>query len=200
MAEVEKFKKTFEKLHASPDVLTEVMNMAVNEKVVPIRKRKYMNKIAVAIAAVVLAVGSGSMAYAMDLGGIQRVVQIWIHGDQTDAIFTVNNGSYSLDYQDSEGKDVHQGGGGVAFHEDGTERPLTEEELLEEISSPEVIYENDGRVMVYYRNQEMDITDKFEDGFCFLQVNAGDHTEYMTVKYQEGYAMSPHGYIQPSEF
>lgn len=200
MAEVEKFKKTFEKLHASPDVLTEVMNMAVNEKIVPIRKRKYMNKIAVAIAAVVLAVGSGSMAYAMDLGGIQRVVQIWIHGDQTDAIFTVNNGSYSLDYQDSEGKDVHQGGGGVAIHEDGTERPLTEEELLEEISSPEVIYENDGRVMVYYRNQEMDITDKFEDGFCFLQVNAGDHTEYMTVKYQEGYAMSPHGYIQPSEF
>ena len=44
----------------------------------------------------------------MDLGGIQRIVQIWIHGDQTSATFTVDNGTYSLDYVDENGKEVHQ--------------------------------------------------------------------------------------------
>ena len=35
----------------------------------------------------------------MDVGGIQRIVQVWIHGDQTDAIFNVENGNYTLDYK-----------------------------------------------------------------------------------------------------
>ena len=113
MTDKEKFQKTFDKLHASPDVLMEVLNMTTNEKVVPVRKRRYIPKVAAVVAALVLVVGSGSAAYAMDLGGIQRVVQVWIHGDQTDATFTVENGTYTLDYKDAEGKDVHQGGGAL---------------------------------------------------------------------------------------
>ena len=88
MTDKEKIQKVFDKLHASPDVLTEVLNMTTNEKVVPIRKKRLIPKVAVAIAAFVLVVGSGSAAYAMDVGGIQRIVQVWIHGDQTDATFT----------------------------------------------------------------------------------------------------------------
>lgn len=196
----EKFQKTFDKLHASSDVLTEVLNMTTEKKVVPIRKKRYMTKVAAAVAALVLVVGSGSIAYAMDLGGIQRIVQVWIHGDQTDAIFTVENGTYTLDYEDVDGNDVHQGGGGVAGNGDGTVRPLTEEELWDEINAPDVFYEEDGSVYVYYLNQKLDITDKFEDGICYLQLQVDGETRYMTIKYQNGYAMSPHGYLQPWEF
>lgn len=200
MTDKEKFQKTFDKLHASPDVLMEVLNMTTNEKVVPFRKRRYIPKVAAAVAALVLVVGSGSAAYAMDLGGIQRVVQVWIHGDQTNATFTVENGTYTLDYKDAEGKDVHQGGGGVAFNADGSERPLTEEELWNEINAPEVSYEDNGKVFLYYLDQKLDITDKFEDGICYIELQVDGKIQYMTIKYQNGYAMSPHGYVQPWEF
>ena len=200
MTDKENFQKTFDKLHASPDVLMEVLNMTTNEKVVPVRKRRYITKVAAVVAALVLVVGSGSAAYAMDLGGIQRVVQVWIHGDQTDATFTVENGTYTLDYKDAEGKDVHQGGGGVAFNADGSERPLTEEELWSEINAPEVSYEDNGKVFLYYLDQKLDITDKFEDGICYIELQVDGKIQYMTIKYQNGYAMNPHGYVQPWEF
>lgn len=200
MTDKEKFQKTFDKLHASPDVLTEVLNMTTEKKSVPIRRKRYAPKVAVAVAALVLIVGSGSVAYAMDLGGIQRIVQVWIHGDQTNAIFTIDEGTYTLDYTDENGKEVHRGGGGVAFNANGSERPLTEEELWSEINAPEVEYEDDGRVIVYYLNQQMDITDKFENDICYLQLQVDGETRYMTVKYQNGYVMSPHGYVQPDEF
>lgn len=155
-----------------------------------------------AAAAVVFAVivGLGGSAYAMDVGGIQRTVQIWIHGDQTDATLVVENGSYSLEYEDENGNQVHRGGGGVAINPDGTERPLTEEELWDEINVPEVEYEEDGRVVVYYLNQQLDVTDKFVDGICYVQLQVEDSVFYLTIKYQNGYAWSPHGYIQPSMF
>ena len=128
MTDEEKFQKTFDKLHASLDVLTEVLKMTAKEQVVPMKKKRFTPKAAAAIAAVVLAAGSGSAAYAMDVGGIQRIVQVWIHGDQTDAIFNVENGNYTLDYKDADGNDVSQGGGGVAY-ENGTERPLTADSI-----------------------------------------------------------------------
>lgn len=53
---------------------------------------------------------------------------------------------------------------------------------------------------VYYLNQQMDITDKFEDGICYLQFQVDGETKYMTVKYQNGYDMGSHGYAQPDEF
>ena len=193
MTDREKFQKTFSKLHASPDLLTEVMEMAE-------KRRYHIPKVAVAAIACVVILGSGTAAYAMNVGGIQRTIQIWIHGDQTDAQFVVEDGSYTLDYEDENGEAVHRGGGGVAIEDDGTERSLTEEELMEEINSQEVEYEVDGSVWIYYKNQKMDITDKFEDGVCYVELKDGDTIQYMTVKYQNGYALSPERYLTPAEF
>ena len=193
MTDRKKFQKTFSKLHASPDLLTEVMEMAE-------KRRYHIPKVAVAAIACVVILGSGTAAYAMNVGGIQRTIQIWIHGDQTDAQFVVEDGSYTLDYEDENGEAVHRGGGGVAIEDDGTERSLTEEELMEEINSPEVEYEEDGSVWIYYKNQKMDITDKFEDGVCYVELKDGDTIQYMTVKYQNGYALSPERYLTPAEF
>lgn len=197
MTDKEKFQKTFDKLHASPDVLTEVLNMTENEKIVPMKKKRITHK-AAAAAALLIAVGSGGAAYAMDLGGIQRMVQVWIHGDQTDAAFTVENGSYTLDYKDEDGNDVQRGGGGIAY-ENGKERPLTADELLEQINMPDVEYKDDGTVWVYYLGQKMEITDTFENGICYVKLEADGKTQYITVKYQDGFATSPHGYIQAEE-
>ena len=195
MTDREKFQKTFSKLHASPDLLTEVMEMA------EVKKKKYhIPKVAVAAIVCVVVLGCGTAAYAMDVGGIQRTIQIWIHGDQTDAQFVVENGSYTLDYEDENGEAVHMGGGGVAIEDDGTERPATEEELMEEINSPDVEYEEDGSVWIYYKNQKMDITDKFEDGVCYVELKDEDRIRYMTVKYQNGYALSSERYLTPAEF
>lgn len=200
MTDREIFQKTFCKLHASPNVLTEVLNMTTEKKGVSIKKKWYITKIAAVAAALTIVIGSGSVAYAMNFGGIQRIVQVWIHGEQTEAVFSVDNGTYTLDYKDKDGNEVHYGGGGIAFNQDGTERPLTEEELWSEINAPDVQYEEDGSVILYYLDQQMDITDKFEDGICYLQLQVDDETKYMTVKYQNGYAMSPYRYIQPNEF
>ncbi|MGN0513801.1 MAG: hypothetical protein ACI4GD_05935 [Lachnospiraceae bacterium] len=123
-----------------------------------------------------------------------------VHGDQTDATFIAENGTYTLSYTDDDGKEINRSGGGVALNPDGTERPLTEEELLDHINSPEVTYEEDGTVWVYYLNQKLEITDKFEDGICYVKLSGSGDTIYMTVKYQNGYAMSPNCYIQPWEF
>lgn len=143
MTDKEQFQKIFEQLHASPDVLTEVLNMTTNEKIIPIRKKRFISKAAAAIAALVLVAGSCGVAYAMDLGGIQRTVQVWLNGEQTNATFTVENGSYILHYKDADGNDVRQGGGGVAY-ENGKERSLTADEMLEEINMPDVEYKEEG--------------------------------------------------------
>ena len=194
MTNKEKYKQTFDTLSASVNFSLEVDKMSILN-----RKHKLKTLAAAVAACLIVTVGTGT-AYASDLGGIQRKVQLWIHGDQTDAQFVVEDGSYTLDYEDENGEAVHRGGGGVAIEDDGTERSLTEEELMEEINSPEVEYEEDGSVWIYYKNQKMDITDKFEDGVCYVELKDGDTIQYMTVKYQNGYALSPERYLTPAEF
>lgn len=130
-----------------------------------------------------------------------RRMQLWIHGDQTEATLEFDgNGNYSVDYTDAEGKVHHRGGGGVAYEPDGTERPLTEEELMEDLTAPEITYGEDGSVTVYWFDQKVDITDKFKNGVCYVKLVSGENTAYMTIKYENGYAMSPHRYPSPWSF
>ena len=110
------------------------------------------------------------------------------------------NGNYIVKYPDSDGTTHQISGGGVAFNEDGSERPLTEEELLDEINSPTVQYEEDGSVMVYWFDQKIDITDKFKNDICYVKLVSGEETLYLTVKFQQGSATSSHRYLSPWEF
>lgn len=194
----EKYKKAFSVLHTSDTNLSwEVKSMA---------KMKRKHTIAVASAAVIgCALIGGTSAYAANLGGIQRTVQLWIHGDQTDATLTINNdgdeSSFSYNYTDENGETQEVQGGGLAMDADGTTHPLTEDDILEEMSRPDVEYLDDGTIMVYYKNQKIDITDKFDkDKVCYLKIADGDKTLYLTVKYQNGFACSEDKYVDPSEF
>ena len=164
-------------------------------------KKKTMKTIAAAVATCFILVGGSTTAYAANLGGIQRTVQLWIHGDQTDATITFHSdGSYNMSYPNENGDIIEAGGGGVSIEDDGSERALTEEELMDHLDDPDVKYEDDSTVWVYYFNQKIDITDKFEDDFCYVKVSNGNETLYMTIKYRDGWCTSPNKYISPSNF
>ena len=184
MTDKERYKRTFSALRASQLEFKEEMTMN-KTKILPVRRLVSLCAAALMIAAM------ASVAYAADVGGIRRAVQVWIHGDQTNAVLEVKEGSYTL--KNDQGETV-QAGGGVAIDIFGRERPLSEEEILDHLDTPEVEYKEDGTVWVYYRGQTLEITDLFQDGVCYVQLKDGDEVRYLTVQYQEGYSVSTHGY------
>ena len=193
MTNKEKYKQAFSALHSPNE-----MNMEV-EKMKMINKTARFRVAAAAIMVGLLMVGGGGVAYAADIGGIQRTVQLWIEGDQTDVTFEYNtSGTYQMSYQLKDGTTEKREGGGVAIEEDGSERPLTESELLEHLNSPEVEYKEDGTVWVYYYDQKIEITDQFKDDVCYVKVSNGKETLYMTILYQDGWCTSPHKYQMPN--
>ena len=195
MMNKEKYKRAFSVLKPSEISFQEVDNMARLQK-------KTRIKTAAAIVTGCILIGGTGTAYAANVGGIQRTIQLWIHGDQTAATLNVSDdGTYTMEYYDEDGNLSQSGGGGIAMDADGTTRPLTEAELLAEIDSPEVEYEEDGSVWVYYHNQSIEITDKFnEDKVCYVKIADGNKTLYLTVKYQNGYSYSPQKNIEPEMF
>lgn len=191
MTNKQRYQRTFSALHASESCLMEVKEM---------KKQFRVSRLAAACLAAVMVMGLASAAYAADVGGIQRTIQLWIDGDKTDAVLDIQGGEYTVTYQDPDGVSHEIGGGGVAY-ENGIERPLTEAEILEQLDSPDVQYREDGSVWVCYRGGATEITDRFdEDGVCYVQLNTEDGPLYLTAKYQNGFACSPHSYISPRSF
>ena len=173
MTEKERFQRAFAPLHASPDTMTEVMKMTERKT-----KRPALHRAATIGLAAALVLALGSVAYASDLGGIQRTVQLWLNGEMTDATLTVNEGSYTLRYPDKDGTEHERGGGGIAIEDDGT-------------------------VMLYYRGQSLDITDRFdEDGLCHVLLRDeqdGGKTLFVTIRYNDGYSYNSTKYEDPSD-
>lgn len=193
MTNKEKYQRAFSVLHASNEFRTEVQPMRQ-------KTRKTMPRLVAVCAAVILVIGMSAVAYAADVGGIQRTIQIWLQGEQTDAVLEIQDGEYSLTYEGADGNTHEISGGGVAIDDDGQERPLTDEEIMEHLNGPEVDYKEDGSVWVYYMNQALEVTNLFEDGVCYVQLKDGDGSLYMTIKYNRGHATSPHKYLSPDSF
>ena len=194
MTNKQRYKRTFSALHASKT------QFRTEETAMKRRPERAFARLVPALAALVLVLGLTSAACAADLGHIRRKLQIWIRGDQTEAVMEIREGSYTLTYEDGNGESRQQSGGGVAIGPDGTERPVTEEEILEYLDAPDVEYLEDGSVWIWYRGQSLDITDRFEDGVCYVKLAEPDRTLYVTVKYGNGYAYGTDAYIQPWTF
>lgn len=195
MTNKERYKQAFSAIHISDEFSLEVKEM----KTAPYKPR--LNRFVACAAACAVIAGTATAAYAADFCGIRRTVQLWLHGDQTSVTIDFDgNGSYTFDYVGEDGATSTRGGGGVAMEGSGAERPLTPDELLEELNTPEVAYLADGSVWVYWFDQKIDITDKFEDDICYVKLVNDDETLYMTVKHQNGYAVTPEGYLSPAEF
>lgn len=191
MTNKERYQRAFSPLHASGDFLTEVQPMMKTNH--PTFRR------ALALCAAVITIFAlATVCYAADVGGIQRKIQIWLQGEQTDAVLNISpDGSYSLNLE--SGKEIH--GGGTSFNDDGSERPLTEDEILEHLNRPICETKEDGSRWLYYRDQAIEITDLFdEDGVCYVMLQDGDEILYCTIKKGNGMAVSPHSYISPDQF
>ena len=162
--------------------------------------KKYFRprRITALILAACLMFTLATTAYAADIGGIQRKIQIWRYGDQTTAVLDIQNGEYSVTGED--GTPMFNGGG-VAIEPNGSERPLTEEEILEHLDSPDLLYKEDGSIWVFYRAQQIEITDLYnDDGICYLMLKDGEEVLYLTITKENGMAVSPNAYPQPDEF
>lgn len=196
MTNRERYQRTFSALHASGGFNLEETDMKINMSK---RNRRHISKFTAVCAAAVLAAGMCTTAYAADIGGIQRTIQIWLHGDQTNAVLDIQQGdhtTYTMTYEDENGEKHQMSGGGVAFDAFGNEIPLTEEDIMRDvIDTPDVQYNDDGSVIVYYRDQCIDITDKFNDeGKCYTQVKSDDVTYYMVIEKDGGYSCNTSGY------
>ena len=192
MTNKERYQRAFSALHASAKTM--------EGKAMENRKKHYVRRAVAVCAAAALVVALAGIAYAADVGGIRRTVQIWLHGDQTNAVLDIQGGEYTLTYTDGQGRTQQRGGGGIAFEADGTKRDLTEEEIVEQLDMPDVEYGADGSVTVWWRGKGLDITDKFENGVCYVQLKDGGETKYLTVKYGDSYAVGSSSYLSPNTF
>lgn len=194
-------RKLYEAIGEVDDKYLDMIDTSEMEnKIIMLKQKKpiCLKKITSFILAACLIFTMAVTAYAADIGGIRRIIQIWLHGEQTTAVLDIQNGQYTL--TDEEGSFI-KGGGGVAFEPDGSERPLTEEEILAHLEHPEVIYQEDGRIWLYYRGQKIDITDCFdEEGYCYLELQDGEEVLYATIEKNGGLATSPTAYPKPHEF
>ena len=90
MTNKEKYKQAFSGLHPLEPISLEVTQMVKMQK-------KHKFQVAAAILTAFILVGGTGTVYAANVGGIQRTIQLWIHGDQTHATLDVKeDGSYNL--------------------------------------------------------------------------------------------------------
>lgn len=199
MSNREQYKKAFSVLQASGDFTLGDEKMAV------LKKKAMLRTFAAAACACLVIVGSSRIAYAANVGGIQRTIQLWMYGDQTDVTIDFDgSGNYSMEYTDADGNTRELGGGGFDVDADGTKRALTEDELIWHLfEEVDVSYNDDGRIMLYFQGQVADITDKFENDICYIFLNGTDASLYVTVlKAEDGgfpIASSPDRYLQYKE-
>ena len=108
MTNKERYQRTFSALHASENCIREIKAMKKTHKV-------YVRRLFAACAAAVMVLALASVAYAKDVGGIQRGIQIFLHGELTDAVMVVEDGEYTMTYTDENGETRERQGGGIVY-------------------------------------------------------------------------------------
>lgn len=197
MTDREKYKQAFSVLHTSEKFSLEEKKMA------KLKRQKTIKNIAAALVVSLLFVGGSVTAYANDLGGIQRKLQIWLEGDLTDVQVTfTGDGNYKMDYTRPDGSHGEIEGGGVAIEADGSQRPLTPDELQEDIEEVDYIdFREDGTIWFVYRGEKTEITHKFKNGFCHVEVrDENNKPVYYTIRQDGAYSSSPNKYIDEKDF
>lgn len=177
MTNHERYKQAFSTLHVSDHFHVEVTDMKKH-------KTLRLNRVAALAAALILAIGCMSVAYATDVGGIQEKVQIWINGEAVDANLTkISDLEYQITYPDSSGAEEEVAFGGVAINDDGTTTALDEDTLLDALNSGNVYQDEDGRVWLCYYDQKKDITDQFdENGECRVTLEHDGQNIYFLIR------------------
>lgn len=194
MTEKERYQRAFSALHTSDG-----FQVRLEETKKPAHTVRIRRVLTAACVAMALAAGA-TAAYASNVGGIQRTIQIWLHGELTDATLDINTSDGTYAIRDQSGH-ITQSGGGVALNRDGTERPLTAKEIEEDLANAPDTETVNGRTYLLLGSQRIDLTDRFDDsGFCYITVKTGSGKRYVTVRKNGGLASSPNRYMLPDEF
>lgn len=175
MTNKEKYKKSFAALHTSAELLLEVKSMENKKKMIP--------RWAVACAAVVMTLSLSLGVYAADIGGIQKIIQVWLCGEQTDLVLEWTKNGYIVT---REGEDEPYMSDFITKDNNGDPRLMTEEEVIEYLKKPNVEYYDDGSAWLYYEDQRIEITDQFDaNGVCRITVRGSDRMLDITVNQRD---------------
>lgn len=192
MTNHDRYKQAFSTLHVSSDFHVEVTKMKQ-------RKALRLNRIAALAAALALVIGCMTAAYAADFGGIQEQIRIWMNGQEIDATLTkISDTEYQVTYPDGD-TSFEMYMGGVAIDDAGNVSALGKEDLVDAMNMGEVYEDEDGRVLLSFYDQQVDITDRFDkDGICHIHLEHDGVTTYFTIESNGGggysLASSPDGY------
>lgn len=108
MTNRERYKRAFSAIQVPDDFCLEGIKMK------QVKKQRRLTAIAATAAVCAVLVGSAAAAYTVDAGGIQRMVQLWLNGDQTQVEIQFDgNGTYTMEYTDRAGERQEQSGGMV---------------------------------------------------------------------------------------
>ena len=190
MTNKEKYKKSFAALHTSAELLLEVRSMEKN-------KKRPIPRWAAACAAIVMTFGLSLGVYAAG-----KMIKVWWHGEKIDAVMEyVDDGIYNITFKDEKGEEkTHQSTMTIKEGYYGEERPVTEEEFIEEMKRPrfDVSFKDDGTVWVYYPGNEIEVTDQFdENGLCYLTISFGGETHYIIIRDDGFFASDSEDYPTP---
>ncbi len=178
MTNKERYKQAFSPLHASEPILLEGTSMEKTN-----RRFKLRPALAAGLAAAVI-VSCMGVAYAADLGGIQEKVRVWFGGKDVEATVvdtsTDDCGAYEFTMIGPDGEAVTRSAGGTAIADDGTQRPLSAQEVAEEFAV-EVVKKDDGTVWIYDHDQAFDVTDYLADGQTKFTLEAEGKTVYYEI-------------------
>lgn len=193
MSNSENYKKAFSALHTSRQFRVDLHQ----EEASNMRRNFRPALTAICTAAAIIA--GSSAVYAADLGGIQRKIQVWTHGEMTNAVLDINESDGTYNISDTDGN-VISSGGGVAINADGSERTLSADEIADYIANEVTTETENGKTYLYYKGQKFDITDRFQgEDVCYLTLKDGDDTLYVTAQKNGGVATSPDRYQIPGK-
>lgn len=184
MTNKEKYKRAFSVLHASKDISLDAMLK---------REAKKNFRLTPALAAclcMAFLLGSMTVAYAADIGGIREIIYAWIHGARTEIEVTHNsNGGYDFIYQ--EDGTVHEDhGGGVGVSDDGQEERLPAGEVIQNMEI-QLDKKEDGSVWLYYNDRAVDITNLLIDNACKVFIIDGNKKTYFDIGIDdEGFSLT----------
>ena len=163
------------------------------------KSRRPLRAVVTVCAALVLVIALTAGAYAADVGGFRHTMNVWLHGESVEVeIRPTGEGSFDLIYPDG----TVRNSGGLAEDGHGGMRPLTEEEIREEImNAVEAEQDEDGRIWLYLRDHRIDVTDQIEaNGWAQVKVKDGLLADYVTLVWEGdmGYSVSTGHFGFPS--
>lgn len=167
MTNKERYKKAYENIRPHDDFKVDLEKTPVISIATP------KNVLAVMMAGVLLFGGAGS-AYAKDFCGIRSKLETIIRGGyKVQATIEVN---------DDQTYTVHAGTEsytGVVSGEKMSKEDILQD-VIAELEDPQMVVEN-GRAIIWWKDQEDDVTDKFEDGICYHEMTSNGETIQVTI-------------------